>query len=90
MAPDVHLAQYEVGEELNLGARLDAHRVTLDCPRCSHAGEHEVTELERDGAFRCVSCGSSFAVDPVRLGRMAETLRSVDALLGRWRMRAGK
>jgi uncharacterized Zn finger protein len=68
-----------------VGARLAAHRITLDCPRCSHAGEHELTELARDGSIRCASCGTSFAVDPVRLSRMAETLRSVDALLGRWR-----
>jgi uncharacterized Zn finger protein len=59
--------------------------VTLECPRCSHAGEHELTELARDGSLRCVGCGSSFALDPVRLSRMAETLRSVDALLGSWR-----
>lgn len=68
-----------------MGARLAAHRITLGCPRCSHADEHELTELARDGSIRCVSCGSSFAVDPVRLSKMAETLRSVDALLGRWR-----
>jgi uncharacterized Zn finger protein len=72
---------------VNVGARLAAHRVTLECPRCSHAGEHELTELERDGSLRCVGCGGRFAVDPDRLGRMAKALRSVDALLGSWRSR---
>lgn len=67
-----------------MGARLAPHPVTLQCPRCSHAGEHELTELERDGSLRCVSCGGRFPLDPARLSRMAATLRSVDELLGSW------
>jgi transcription elongation factor Elf1 len=59
--------------------------VRLECPRCNHADEHELTRLERDGSFSCVSCGGSFSVDPDRLARMAQHLRSVEALLERWR-----
>jgi hypothetical protein len=44
-----------------------------------------LTRLERDGSFSCVSCGGSFSVDPDRLARMAQHLRSVEALLERWR-----
>jgi hypothetical protein len=43
-----------------------------------------LTELERDGSLRCVSCGGRFPLDPARLSRMAATLRSVDELLGSW------
>ncbi|HSD40884.1 MAG TPA: YnfU family zinc-binding protein [Burkholderiales bacterium] len=68
-----------------MGVRLAARRVRLECPRCAQSSEHELTRLEQDGSLSCVSCGGSFPVDPVRLARMAQDLRSVDALLERWR-----
>jgi uncharacterized Zn finger protein len=66
-----------------VGVRLAVRRVRLECPRCAHSSEHELTRLERDESLSCVSCGGRFPLDPVRLARIAQDLRSVDTLLER-------
>lgn len=65
---------------------LDAHEITIDCPKCGHQLTEKLGRLKHDPRIPCPGCGTTIAIEASglnnALGEVDQSLADLRKALG--------